>query len=72
MGAPGPFSNASPNLAEWLPLLGSIVQALRSVGGDAAPLEDAQGAQDAGEIPSNETNGQPPPGRAQDSSTESQ
>ncbi|MEE9209015.1 MAG: hypothetical protein V3U23_01075 [Kiloniellales bacterium] len=57
MGAPGPFSNASPNLAEWLPLLGSIVQALRSVGEDAAPLEDAQGAPDAGEIPSKETNG---------------
>ncbi len=57
MGARGPFSDASPNLTEWLPLLSSIVQALRSVGEDAAPLEDAQGAQDAGEIPSKETNG---------------
>ncbi len=57
MGAPGPFSNAAPNLAEWLPLLGSIVQALRSVGEDAPPVEDAQGAQDAGKIPSKETNG---------------
>jgi hypothetical protein len=28
MGAPGPFSNAPSDVAEWLPLLGSIVQAL--------------------------------------------
>jgi hypothetical protein len=54
MGAPGPFSNAAPNLAEWLPLLGAIVQALRSVGDDEPPLEAAPVAQDAAEAPPEE------------------
>ncbi len=36
MGAPGSFSNTPAGLAEWLPLLGSIVQALRSASEDLA------------------------------------
>ncbi len=51
MGAPGPFSNASSDITEWLPLLGSIVQALCGSGEDEPPVEDAQAAQNAGEIP---------------------
>ena len=38
MGAPGPFPNASSDITEWLPLLGSIVQAL--CGGEDPPLEE--------------------------------
>ena len=56
MGAPGPFPNASSDIAEWLPLLGSIVQALCGGGGeDEPPVEGAQAAQNAGEIPSEPT-----------------
>ena len=33
MGTPGPFSNASSYITEWLPLLGSIVQVLCGGGG---------------------------------------
>ncbi len=55
MGAPGPFSNAPPDITEWLPLLGSIIQALCGGGKDAPPVEDAQAAQNAGEIPSEPT-----------------
>ncbi len=38
MGAPGPFSSASSDITEWLPLLGSIVQAL--CGGEDHPPEE--------------------------------
>ncbi len=38
MGAPRPFSNASSDITEWLPLLGSIVQAL--CGGEDHPPEE--------------------------------
>ncbi len=55
MGAPGPVSNASPDITEWLPLLGSIVQALCGSGKDAPPVEDAQAAQNAGETASEPT-----------------
>ncbi len=55
MGAPGPFSNASSDITEWLPLLGSIVQALCGVGEDKPSGEDAQAARNAGEIPSEPT-----------------
>ncbi len=55
MGAPGPFSNASSDITEWLPLLGSIVQALCGGGEDEPPVEDAQAAKNAGEIPSEPT-----------------
>ena len=41
MGAPGPFSNASSDITEWLPLLGSIVQALCGGGEDHPPEEPA-------------------------------
>jgi hypothetical protein len=54
MGAPGPFSNASSDITEWLPLLGSIVQALCG-GEDKPPVEGAQAAQNAGKIPSEPT-----------------
>ena len=37
MGAPGPFPNASSDITEWLPLLGSIVQALCGGGEDHPP-----------------------------------
>ena len=50
MGAPGPFSNASSDITEWLPLLGSIVQALCGGGKDEPPVEDTQAAQNADEI----------------------
>ncbi len=43
MGAPGPFSNAASDIAEWLPLLGSIVQALCG-GGENHPPEEPPGA----------------------------
>ncbi len=55
MGAPGPVSNAASDITEWLPLLGSIVQALCGGGKDQPPVEDAQAAQDAGKIPSEPT-----------------
>jgi len=55
MGAPGPFSNASSDITEWLPLLGSIIQALCGGGEDEPPVEDAQAAQNAGETPSEPT-----------------
>ncbi len=54
MGAPGPISNASSDITEWLPLLGSIVQALCG-GEDKPPVEDAQAAQNAGETASEPT-----------------
>ena len=55
MGAPGPFSNASSDITEWLPLLGSIIQALCGGGEDEPPVEDAQAARNAGEIRSEPT-----------------
>ncbi len=55
MGAPGPFSNAASDITEWLPLLGSIVQALCGGGKDAPPVEDAQAAQNAGKTASEPT-----------------
>ncbi len=55
MGAPGPVSNASPDITEWLPLLGSIVQALCGGGKNEPPVEDAQAAQNAGENASEPT-----------------
>ncbi len=55
MGAAGPFPNASPDITEWLPLLGSIVQALCGGGEDEPPVEDAPAAQNAGETPSEPT-----------------
>ncbi len=55
MGAPGPFSRASSDITEWLPLLGSIVQALCGGGKDAPPVEDAQAAQKANQTPSEPT-----------------
>ncbi len=55
MGAPGPFSRASSDITEWLPLLGSIVQALCGGGKDAPPVEDTQAAQNAGETASEPT-----------------
>ncbi len=42
MGTPGPFSNASSNITEWLPLLGSIVQALCGGGGETASRSDEE------------------------------
>ncbi len=38
MGAHEPFPNASADITEWLPLLGSIVLAL--CGGEDPPLEE--------------------------------
>ncbi len=55
MGAHEPFPNASADITEWLPLLGLIVQALCGGGKDEPPVEDAQAAQNAGEIPSQPT-----------------
>ncbi len=53
MRAPGPQSNAPSNVAEWLPLLGSIVQALcggddrqRAAGTDAPQSETQSGDPD--------------------------
>ncbi len=47
MGAPGPFSNASSDIAEWLPLLGSIVQALCGGGANHPPMEPPDAPPDA-------------------------
>ena len=55
MGVPGPFANASSDIAEWLPLLGSIVQALCGGGEDQPPAEDTQTAQNADKISSEPT-----------------
>ena len=55
MGTPRPFPNASSDIAEWLPLLGSIVQALCGGGKHEPPVEDAQAAQNAHETPSEPT-----------------
>ncbi len=48
MGAPGPFSNASSDITEWLPLLGSIVQALCGGGEDHPPEEPPEAPPDGG------------------------
>ncbi len=47
MGAPGPFSNASSDITEWLPLLGSIVQALCGGGEDHPPEKPLEAPPDA-------------------------
>ncbi len=47
MGAPGPFSRASSDITEWLPLLGSIVQALCGNGEDHPPEEPPEAPADA-------------------------
>ncbi len=52
MGAP---ANTSSDITEWLPLLGSIVQALCGGGEDEPPIEGARAARNAGEIPSEPT-----------------
>ncbi len=39
MGTPGTSSKGSQNIAEWLPLLGSIVQALRGIPEDDPAAE---------------------------------
>ncbi len=40
MGTPGTSSKGSQNIAEWLPLLGSIVQALRGMAADNRTADD--------------------------------
>ena len=52
MGAPGPFSNASSDITEWLPLLGSIVQALCGGGEDHPPEEPPEAPRGGGETAS--------------------
>ncbi len=47
MGAPGPFPNASSDITEWLPLLGSIVQALCGGGEDHPPEEPPEAPPEA-------------------------
>ena len=51
MSAPGPFPNASSDITEWLPLLGSIVQALCG-GKDPPPEESADAPRGGGETAS--------------------
>ncbi len=52
MGTPGPFSNASSNITEWLPLLGSIVQALCGGGANHPPEEPPEAPRGGGETAS--------------------
>jgi hypothetical protein len=40
VSTPGTSSKGSQNIAEWLPLLGSIVQALRGMPEDARTADD--------------------------------
>jgi len=40
VGIPGTSSKGSQNIAEWLPLLGSIVQALRGMPEDDRTADD--------------------------------
>ncbi len=40
MGTPGTSSKRSQNIAEWLPLLGSIVLALRGMAADNRTADD--------------------------------
>ncbi len=40
MATPGPSSKESPSIAEWLPLLGSIVQALSGMAEDNKAADD--------------------------------
>ncbi len=44
MATPGTSSKGSPSIAEWLPLLGSIVQALSGMAEDA-PRADGRPAE---------------------------
>ena len=39
MATPGTSSKGSPNIAEWLPLLGSIVRALSDMAEDGRPAD---------------------------------
>ncbi len=52
MGAPGPLSNVSSDITDWLPLLGSIVQALCGGGEDHPPEEPADAPRGGGETAS--------------------
>ncbi len=52
MGAPGPVSNAASDITEWLPLLGSIVQALCGGGEDHRPEEPLDAPRGGGETAS--------------------
>jgi hypothetical protein len=64
MAAPGPVSNAAPNLSEWLPLLGSIIQALCGGGEDPPPGDQADAAPNDGAATSqSEDNNESPPAR---------
>ncbi len=64
MAAPGPVSNAAPNLSEWLPLLGSIIQALCG-GGEGRPPRDQEDAalNGGGTASQSEDNNGSPPAR---------
>ncbi len=52
MAAPGPFSNGSSDITEWLPLLGSIVQALCGGGENHPPEEPEEAPRGGGETAS--------------------
>ncbi len=52
MGTPGTSSKGSQNIAEWLPLLGSIVQALRGMAEDDPAADDPTAAPTAAAAPS--------------------
>ena len=47
----GTFSKASPNIADWLPLLGSIIRALSDMAEDDCPTIQATAPQGAVENP---------------------
>ncbi len=64
MAAPGPPSNASPDVSEGLPLLGSIIQALCGGGEDRPPGDQADAALNDGAATSqSEGNNESPPAR---------
>ncbi len=64
MAAPGPFSNAAPDVSEWLPLLGSIIQALCGGGEDRPPGDQADAVLiDGGTTSQSEGNNESPPVR---------
>ncbi len=55
MDPSGTSSKGSQNIAEWLPLLGSIVQALRGMADDGPTEERTPAAASDGEINPGET-----------------
>ncbi len=63
MATPGTSSRGSQNIAEWLPLLGSIVQALSGMAEDDRTADDRTADdRNAARSPAAARDGEPSPG----------